>query len=637
MDLPESGLDILTVSETWLNSSTEEKLTSIPNYGIIRLDRQTKHINGQTKMGGGLCMYHKQNLIADSNTYAKLNVSDSTLELQWVIITRPHTKKIIIGNVYRPPGGNLKEAFQLISDKIAEIPNLEKYELLLMGDFNADASDDKLPQARIIKQFEAEQSLKQVINKPTRYSRKKRSTIDLAFTNIKHCTSSGTINYNISDHKPIFIIKKKIRNDTTTSIKWGRSYRNYTNEQLTETLQTHATGQILNEIDPNKCWDRLEDCINKAADLHCPLIQMKMRNTSAPFVNKELRELQSDRDYFTEKADLSGDPGDRFVANCMTKVAKQQVRKAKAEYFLNQAIIHNQDHKKFWFEYRKIQPTSKTPIKNIIDDTTKVKILEKDLPNKINNFFIDIGENLAKKCQQIGEHEKIYAPPINQHQLTLDRVDEGVIKYKILKLDAHKPSGLPNINSAFIKQSMVILVKEFTHLFNLVVASGVFPDKWKKATVTPIPKVPNPTSCNELRPISILPLPGRLMEQIIHDQMKKFLEDTKFFAKEQNGFRSQHSTTKALAEILDQLLTNMDNGELSISVFLDFKKAFDTIDHKILIKKLKAAGIDQNTCQLISNYLTNRTQTTTLNGSTSQCRTVKTGYHKAQRSAHFSS
>ena len=113
---------------------------------------------------------------------------------------------------------------------------MEKQELLLIGDFNADESDDKLPPARIIKQFEAEQSLKQVIDKPTRYLRAKRATIDLAFTNIKQCTSSGTLNYNISDHKSIFIIKKKARNDTTTSIKWGRSYRNYTKDQLAETL-----------------------------------------------------------------------------------------------------------------------------------------------------------------------------------------------------------------------------------------------------------------------------------------------------------------------------------------------------------------------------------------------------------------
>ena len=86
------------------------------------------------------------------------------------------------------------------------IENIEKYELIILGDFNADASKNELPPARIIKQFETERTLTQVINKPTRISRKARTTIDLAFTNIKYCMGSGTMNYNVSDHKPISIV-----------------------------------------------------------------------------------------------------------------------------------------------------------------------------------------------------------------------------------------------------------------------------------------------------------------------------------------------------------------------------------------------------------------------------------------------
>ena len=172
---------------------------------------------------------------------------------------------------------------------------------------------------------------------------------------------------------------------------------------------------------------------------------------------------------------------------------------------------------------------------------------------------------------------------------------------------------------------MTIMINEITYLVNLVIDTGIFPDAWKKATVTPIPKVSNPASYSELRPISILPLPGKLMEQIIHDQVKGFLEETGFFAKQQNGFRSQHSTTRAVATLIDQLLENIDNGELSISIFLDFKKAFDTIDHKILMIKLEAAGLDITVIDLIKNYLTNRTQSTKLNGITSGPRKVKTG------------
>ena len=354
MDLPSSGIDILSISESWLHNDIEEKLTTIPNYNIIRHDRRTKRANGHTKTGGGLCIYHRDSLQVDYSKMSHLNISNGILELQWVIITRPHTKRILMGNVYRPPDGNLKEAFEQLGDALDRIEELDKYETLIIGDLNADASNEDLSPANAIKQFAAEHSLQQVINRPTRFSKYNKTTIDLAFTNIKHCTDSGTLNYNISDHKPIFILKKKIRNDESTTSHWGRSYKNYTHEQLKATLDNSLTEQILTMEDPNQCWGKLEEIITTALNKHCPLKEIKIRNKTAPFVNSELINLQSDRDHFFNKAEWSGELGDKFVADCLAKKAKTEVRRAKANYFLNQAIIHGQNRKKFWFEYYKI-------------------------------------------------------------------------------------------------------------------------------------------------------------------------------------------------------------------------------------------------------------------------------------------
>lgn len=120
-----------------------------------------------------------------------------------------------------------------------------------------------------------------------------------------------------------------------------------------------------------------------------------------------------------------------------------------------------------------------------------------------------------------------------------------------------------------MKDAMTILLKEFTHLYNLVIATGIFPDGWKKATVTPIPKVSNHKLC----PISILPLPGKIAEQIIHVQMKAFLENSNYLGDQEFGFRKKRSTTKAVARLLDNLLDNMDKGDITVAILLDFKKA----------------------------------------------------------------
>ena len=561
-----------------------------------------------------------------------MNVSDPNIELQWVVISRPHTKNILIGNVYRPPGGNIKNAFATISSKLNEIDNKGKYEILILGDFNADANNTEMSAAKIVNQFANDKTLRQMIKDTTRYAKNKKSTIDLAFTNIKYCNDSGTLNYNISDHKPIYIIKKKLRNIKQSKTYWARSYKHYTEDALRDLLNeekhelNHDHSQSQSQMGPNEYYKKIEEAILKAADRLCPVSEMRIRLHTAPYINDDLIDMQRDRDYFVKKADISMNPGDRFVANCLIKKTNKEVRKAKSTYYLNQAIKLNQNHAKFWRNYHQIEPKHQEKIKGIREETNGENVPEDKLPDKINNFFIDIGENLAKKFEGKAYLNKAKIDTIDHlSAFELAKINEEEMIKRIRKISEEKPSGVHKIASKVIKHALMVLVSEFTHLCNLVIDTGIFPDSWKMATVTPIPKVNSPKTCDELRPISILPLPGKLMEQIIHDQIKEHLEFINFFANQQNGFRSGRSTTKAMTEVIDEILNNMNNRDFTLALYLDFKKAFDTIDHKILLEKLKNAGLGLNLCQLIKNYLTNRTQRTKINEKLSNVRTVKTG------------
>ena len=159
----------------------------------------------------------------------------------------------------------------------------------------------------------------------------------------------------------------------------------------------------------------------------------------------------------------------------------------------------------------------------------------------------------------------------------------------------------------------------------MIMNEGIFPDEWKVALVTPIPKISHPLSCGDLRPISILPLPGRILEKIISSKITKHLEDTNYFADQQYGFRQNRSTTQALSTLLDELFSAMNEGEVAITIFFDFKKAFDTVDHDILLWKLEKAGLGPNICKLIANYLTNRKQATKISNLISSTKTFTTG------------
>ena len=148
------------------------------------------------------------------------------------------------------------------------------------------------------------------------------------------------------------------------------------------------------------------------------------------------------------------------------------------------------------------------------------------------------------------------------------------------------------------------ITKPLTILTNKVLCTGMFPDKLKIAKVIPIHKKGDATVFNnyKYRPISLLPAISKVLEKIIYDQLSCYLNDSKLLFNNQYVFRSMHSTEYAALELIDRIVTQMDKDELPINIYLDLSKAFDTIDHSILINKLEYYGIKGSHLRLIHSY-----------------------------------
>ena len=162
-------------------------------------------------------------------------------------------------------------------------------------------------------------------------------------------------------------------------------------------------------------------------------------------------------------------------------------------------------------------------------------------------------------------------------------------------------------------------------LYNNVLSSGIFPDKSKIATVTPIPKTSNAINPTDLRPISLLPVPGKLLERHITGKIETYLEDKKFFTDKQNGFRKGKSSSDSFSKLLDDIVSDLNNSKTNIAAYLDVQKAFDSINHDILLAKLKMSGIGDDLCKLLKNYLSSRYQRTRLYNVLSDLQPVKVG------------
>merc|ERR1712240_825778 len=181
--------------------------------------------------------------------------------------------------------------------------------------------------------------------------------------------------------------------------------------------------------------------------------------------------------------------------------------------------------------------------------------------------------------------------------------------YKLIKnLKNKKSSGFDEISAKFLKLCAPYVSIPLANIFNASISKGVYPDLLKTARVTPIYKKGVKSDPGNYRPISVLSQVNKVFEKILHKRLYKYLSKFKILYEYQFGFREGHSTTQALVEITDRLKKAIDAKELTCGIFIDLTKAFDTVDHTILLDKMHHYGIRGNIHNLFKSYLSNRQQ-----------------------------
>ena len=180
--------------------------------------------------------------------------------------------------------------------------------------------------------------------------------------------------------------------------------------------------------------------------------------------------------------------------------------------------------------------------------------------------------------------------------------EADVVGY-LLKIDSNKSTGVDGISSRMLKLAASIIAPSITKLINLSFSLNVFPSCWKTVKVTPIFKSADPIEVINYRPISVLPILCEIAERHVHNALYSFLCENDLIYIRQSGFRSKHSTETALIKIIDDLIFNLDNDRVSGMVLVDYLKAFDMIDHTLLLKKLEVYGLNRDSLQWFTSYL----------------------------------
>ena len=610
-----SNVAIIGITESKLDDSVSNSEIDIDNYTLIRCDRN--------RHGGGVACY-----IRDDINFTQKSIFDSEIENIFIDVLLPKTKPFTVGIFYRPP--NKTNFIDKIINDFSKL-NSENNDLFILGDMNINLSqngkyildknnNDKTacPQFKKYKEFINNFGLKQLIRHPTRITCSTSSLIDHILTNAKEKISqSGIIDIGLSDHQMIFCTRK------VTKIKIGmpkyinfRSMKNYSKELFNDKLQNINFPNYENFQDTNLAYSDFINKLTGVINSIAPMKQRKMKNNSQEWYDGEVAEKIAIRDKLFKKFKKSKLNVDKDLFKEARNNVESLIKNKKKTFFENKLKENIGKPKELWKTLNDLglaKKGSSSGKQNIcLKENDNFVFDPVETSNIFKTFFSDIAKNLLSKLpiapnrfnkNSVLEYYKNLQVTKN---FQFSQITDATI-FEILKnLDVSKSAGNDNITAIFLKDGAEYLASPIAQLCNLSISTSTFPDNCKSAKVLPLYKKGSKTDPKNYRPISLLPLISKIIEKVIHDQTQSFLDENKILYSFQSGFRKKYSTDSCLSFLNNKISKGFDAGLYTGLILIDLQKAFDTIDHEILLEKMIAIGFSNKVIDWYRSYLSNR-------------------------------
>ncbi len=343
-------------------------------------------------------------------------------------------------------------------------------------------------------------------------------------------------------------------------------------------------------------------------------------NKKQPWYNKELKDMK--KDLKCTKKNFNNQKSDSNWKLYIKKrnSYKYKLRSASNEYVQKSVRKNARNPKKLWKTLNSLYKPLINKIKTVKFDNN-AETNNKIIAEKFNEFFVEsikkINESIISNNSNNDFMEKIKKV---QNKFKFQTISLCTLK-KVLKTVKDK-KYIDNLNGRVLNDAIEnpLFAIEFCKLINEILISGKIPTKWKVSTIVPIEKVKNTSNAAEFRPINMLPVYEKVLEIIMKNQIITFMTDSKVLIEEQAGFRSNFSCETSLNKVLNEWKLEIEKDKFIAAVFLDFKRAFETVDRKIMLKKLEIYGFSKEALDLLENYLSNRKQQTKFNDEiSSQC------------------
>ena len=587
--------EVLALSETWLDSSVVDCELRLPGYSLFRRDR--------SRCGGGVAVYCADHL---SCSVLSCGASASGTEYLWVSIdTKPFSSPLAFGCFYRPP--NLtSQSVQDLCNNIESMMTTKK-NVIACGDLNIDMGNLNKPHSKFLQNFINSHSLTQTINLPTRFSTMSHSTLDLFITSSDIPIAKSTVlSSPISDHLPTLLEIECSIPKPLPSMVTRRSYKNFSKSSFEADLSI-VPWSIIDIFD---CPDDKVSVFNAlfldVLDSHAPLRTVRVKKNPAPWITKTIRDEMDRRNalfrlFRRNKLTVSWEA---FKAQ-RNRVTSLQ-RKAKREYFHH--LINNNTHpSKLWKALKAAGVSSSTP-----DNWSSFNTSLPVVADVLNNHFVSISSSDSNASLLPSS-----TMPSIESTLSLVCTTPTWCENALASLKPKCSAGLDSIPASALIAGRSVICYPLCSILNSSITSSIFPTPWKCAWVKPLHKGGDRVSPSNYRPISLLPVCSKLLEKCVQQQLSSHLHSNELLFPYQSGFRPMHSTQTLLLHCLDDWYKALDRKQYVGVVFLDISKAFDTVNHDLLLAKLSQLGLSPSAVAWFQSYVSNRSQVTRVGDSLS--------------------
>ena len=623
--------DVISLTETW------DSVAKLSDSSRFQLQGYHPYLGQQGKTMKSGCGFFISSQIKyiprfDLDISFHDEVGKVEFECKWVELINKNKPNFVIGSIYRHPKKGDKTFINYLEEVMIKLEK-ESKTLFLSGDFNYNLLNHKnCDETSSFLDVMLTNHLLPTILLPTRIvPNANESLIDNIYTNsIDHSLISGNFVDKISDHMPNFLItqgfdkfiqKKKIK---------LRDFSNFDQKSfLIDLNKTGLATKISHVYEANEKFSIIHNHLIDVLNKHAPLKILSKNEAKLklkPWVTKGILKSITLREKNHSKYLKNKDPFYYERYRIYRNKINHLLKDSKKLYFQKYFSDFKFDCKKMWnginhilMKKKKEQNTINLLINNSIETDQTI------VAEEFNTFYSNIGPELSKKIPKTKFNFEYFLKEPNPNCMYLSPITKDELSNIIRGLNKNKSSDIYDIPIKVVKMGESFFAEHLSTVFNFCFEQGVFPEYLKIAFISPIYKKDSKLFVGNYRPVSILPILSKIFEKVIVKRVLKFLSDNKIICENQFGFQSGKSTELAVLDLHKKLIDSIENKELACCVFLDLAKAFDTVDHKILLSKLEYYGFRGIVTTFFESYLQNRLQHVKLGDILSKPQTVLCG------------